>query len=55
MTKFFLNIQNLHLSNSEKEDLEIMPGLRITNDKDIIKTIITPDLVEIIGFIEYDH
>ena len=49
-----MNIQNLQLTNSENEDLEIMPGLRITNDKNIIKSIITSDLIEIIGYIEYN-
>lgn len=55
MTYFFANISNLVLLNSFEEDVELVPGLRLTNDKKIISSIISESIIDIVGAIEYNN
>lgn len=55
MTYFFANTSNLVLLNSDEEDIEIVPGLRLTNDKKIIASIISEDIIDILGVLEYNN
>ena len=48
MTKyFFTSVNHLILPDSNKVDIEILPGLRLTNDKDIINSIATANFYRI--------
>jgi hypothetical protein len=55
MTTFFCLIDNILLSNSEKEDIQLFPCVRITNSEEVKSRILTPKVEEIIGKIEYQH
>lgn len=56
MTKyFFTSVNHLILPDSNKVDIEILPGLRLTNDKDIINSIVKDEFLECIGILEFNQ
>lgn len=56
MTKyFFAAVNHLILSNSKNEDIEIQPGLRLTNDLEIINLIVKDEFRECIGILEFNQ
>ncbi len=55
MINFFCLIDNIILSNSKKENVQLFPCVNITNSEEIKSRILTPTVEEIIGKIEYQH
>lgn len=56
MTKyFFTSVNHLILSESTEVDIEVLPGLRLTNDKEIINSIVKDEFLECIGILEFNQ
>ncbi len=55
MKYFFTTLRHIELINFEEECFDIMPGIKITNNPDKITSFLNPEIINLIGAIEYQH
>ncbi|WP_438969549.1 hypothetical protein [Nonlabens sp.] len=55
MKYFFATLLHIELLDFEKECLEIIPGLKLTDDSSKLNGFLNPDIEALIGGIEYNH
>jgi len=55
MTFFFAGTLNLYLLGDKSQDIEIVPGLRLTNDKRIIDRVLSEKIIPLVGYLEYNN
>ncbi len=55
MKYFFATLLHLELTDFSQDCLEIMPGLKLTNDSKKLDIILNRDVRDLIGAIEYNH
>ena len=55
MKNFFAVLNNIELKDFDSEYLELVPGVRISNNANVKSHLLTPNIKNAIGFIETDY